>query len=165
VLRLGLFLGTALLVSATMISPDGLHLSGILAVGAVIFLVLPFVAWGSFALITISPTPGQSRLSSVLTFWVAASLTATGALSFIVSAMSYPRPGVVIDPAGHALIPFMPRLGIALGLLGVSMLVACGVVGAIAPVLRREAALRAAAIGGFVLFAVVYAAGCALVAG
>jgi hypothetical protein len=165
VIRLGLLFGTALLVSATMISPEGLHLSGILAVGAAIFLLLPFAAWGSFALIAVSPPAGQNRLSSVLTFWVAASLTGAGALSFIASAMSYPRPGAVIDPGGHTLIPFMPRLGIAVGLFGLCMLVASGVVGAIAPVLRREVALRAAVIGGSVLFAVVYAAGCALVAG
>jgi hypothetical protein len=165
VLRLGLLFGTALLVSATMISPSGLHLPGILAVAVVIFLVLPFVALGSFALIAVSPTAGQSRLSSVLRFWIAASQTATGVLSFIASAMSYPRPGVIIDPAGHTLIPFMPRFGIAVGLLALSFLVSSGLVGAVAPVLRREIAIRSALVGGTVLFALVYGAGRALVGG
>jgi hypothetical protein len=43
------------------------------------------------------------------------------------------------------------------------MLLVSGVIGAIAPVLRREVAIRAAVIGGTVLFALVYGAGCALV--
>ena len=74
-----------------------------------------------------------NRLLTVMSFWIAASLTATGVLSFVASAMSYPRAGAILDPTGHALIPFMPRLGIAVGLLALSMLVACGIVGAIAP--------------------------------
>jgi hypothetical protein len=45
------------------------------------------------------------------------------------------------------------------------MLVSSGVVGAVAPVLRPEVAIRSAVIGGVVLFAVVYGAGWALVAG
>jgi hypothetical protein len=45
------------------------------------------------------------------------------------------------------------------------MLVASGVVGAIAPVLRHEVAIQSALIGGTVLFVIVYTAGCALVAG
>jgi hypothetical protein len=49
------------------------------------------------------------------------------------------------------------------GLFALSMLISCGVVGAIAPVLRREVAIRSALVGGTVLFAVVYGAGCALV--
>jgi hypothetical protein len=148
-----------------MISPNGLHMAGLLAVAAVIFLVLPFAAWGSFALIAISPAAGQNRAPSVVSFWVAASLTATGVILFITSAMSYPRARATIDPAGHTLIPFMPRLGLAVGLFTLSMLVASGIVGAIAPILRREVAIRAAVVGGSVLFAVVYAAGRALVAG
>jgi hypothetical protein len=148
-----------------MISPNGLHLAGLLAVAAVIFLILPFAGLSSFVLVGVFSPAGENRIRSMLRFWIAAGLTATGVLSFIASAMSYPRPGVIIDAGGHTLIPFMPRLGIAVGLFALSMLVASGVVGAIAPVLRPVVAIRSALIGGIALFALVYAAGCVLVAG
>jgi hypothetical protein len=65
--------------------------------------------------------------------------------------------------AAHALIPFAPRAGLALGLFCLSMLVSSGVVGAVAPILRPEVAIRSAVIGGVVLFGLVYGAGWVLV--
>jgi hypothetical protein len=50
----------------------------------------------------------------------------------------YPRPDARIDAPAHALIPFAPRAGLALGLFCLSMLVSCGLVGAVAPILRRK---------------------------
>jgi hypothetical protein len=154
-----------LLLASAMISPAGLHLGGLITYTAIVFVALPFVGWGSFLVVAAFPAAGESRTRSVLAFWLGGSVTATAVISFIASAMSYPRPGMPIDPTGHLLIPFMPRLGIAAGLFTLSMLVACGVVGAFGPVLRREVAIRAAVIGGTALFVIVYAAGCALVAG
>jgi hypothetical protein len=154
-----------LFIAGAMIDPAGLHLGGLLAYTAIVFVALPFLGWGSFLVVLASPSAGESRGRSLLAFWIGASVTATAVISFIAAAMSYPRPGARIDPTGHVLIPFMPRAGIALGLFALSMLVACGVVGAIAPVLRREVAIRTALVGGTVLFGVVYAAGRLLVAG
>jgi hypothetical protein len=142
-----------LLLASAMIDPAGLHLA------------LPFLGWGSFLIVFAFPPAGESRPRSVLAFWLEGSVIATAVISFIAAAMSYPIPGTRIDLTGHLLIPFAPRAGIAIGLFGLCMLVSCGVVGAIAPVLRREVAIHAALIGGTVLFGIVYAAGCALVAG
>jgi hypothetical protein len=79
------------------------------------------------------------------------------------SVLRYPRPDARIDAAAHALIPFAPRTGLALGLLRLSMLVSFGVVGAIAPILRPEVAIRSALICGCVLFGLVYGVGWLLV--
>jgi hypothetical protein len=51
------------------------------------------------------------------------------------------------------------RAGLAIGLFCLSMLVSSGVVGAVAPILRPEVAIRSALIGGVVLFGLVYGAG------
>ena len=59
----------------------------------------------------------------------------------------------------------MPRAGLAIGLFCLSMLVSSGVVGAIAPILRRETAINSAVVGGVVLFGLVYGAGWLLVYG
>jgi hypothetical protein len=154
-----------MLLAGAMIDPGGLHLGGLLTFTAVVALVLPFIGWPSLLLSAAFPPAGKSRLRSVVTFWVGGSVTATAVISFIASALSYPRPGTAIDPTGHLLIPFAPRFGLALGLLCLSLLVSCGCWGAIAPLLRPQVALMGALISGCLLFLVVYGAGWALVAG
>jgi hypothetical protein len=158
---LGIVLAFAvpLLVAGAMIDPAGLHLGGLLAYTAIIFVALPFLGWGSFLVVAAFPPAGESRSRSVLSFWIGASVTATAVVSFIATAMSYPRPGARIDPFGHALIPFMPRAGVALGLFALCMLVSCGCWGAIAPMLRPDVAIKGALVTGWMLFAVVYGAG------
>jgi hypothetical protein len=160
-----LIFAVPLLLASAMIDPSGLHLGGMLAYAAVLFAILPFAAWSSFALVAAFPSAGESRLRSVLSFWIGASVTATAVTSFIASAMSYPRPGARIDLGGHVLVPFAPRAGVAIGLFALSMLVSSGVVGGVAPLLRPEVAIRSVVIGGGALFLVVYGAGWLLAAG
>ena len=154
-----------LVIAGAMIDPAGLHLGGLLAYAAIVFVALPFAAWGSFALVAAFPAAGESRSRSLLTFWFGSSVTATAVVSFLSSALSFPRPGARIDPIGHLLIPFMPRAGVAVGLFALCMLLSCGCWGAIAPILRPQVALSGALISGPVLFLAVYALGSLLVAG
>jgi len=158
-----LVIALPLLIAGAMIDPHGLHLGGLLAYTAIVFVALPFAAWGSFALVAAYPPAGEGRTRSVLGFWIGASVTATAVTSFIASAMSYPRPGAPIDPNGHVLIPYAPRSGLAIGLFALCMLVSCGCWGAIAPILRPEVAISGALITGCVLFVIVYGAGWLLI--
>jgi hypothetical protein len=148
-----------MLLAGAMIDPGGLHLGSLIAFAAIVALVLPFIGWPSLLLSAVFVPAGVSRLRSVVSFWVGASLTATAVISFIASVLSYPRPGTAIDPTGHLLIPFAPRFGLALGLFCLSLLVSCGCVGAISAVLRPEIAIRSAVVGGIVLFGLIYGAG------
>jgi hypothetical protein len=148
--------GVPLLLAATMIDPQGLHLGGLLVYSAIVFVALPFVGWGSFLVVAAFPPAGESRCWSALRFWVGGTLVAVAAISFIASALSYPRPGAAIDPSGHLLIPFAPRGGLAIGLFALCMLVSSGCWGAIAAILRPEVAVSGALISGCVLFGIVY---------
>jgi hypothetical protein len=158
-----LILALPMLLAGAMIDPGGLHLGGLIAFAAIVFVALPFVAWPSLLLSAVFVPAGASRLRSVVTFWIGASVTATAVIWFIGSVLSYPRPGTAIDPSGHLLIPFAPRFGLALGLWCLSLLVSCGCWGAIAPIPRPQVALMGALISGCVLFLVVYGAGWLLV--
>jgi hypothetical protein len=111
------------------------------------------------------PTAGRTRLRAVINTWLGGTLTAVCVISFLASVLSYPSPGANIDPNGHRLIPFMPRFGLALGLFCLCQFVACGLWGAIAPILRPEVAIQGALISGSVLFAVIYGGGWALLMG
>jgi hypothetical protein len=157
--------GGSLLVAGTMISPDGLRLWGLINYTLIMLVLSPFAAWQIFAAQLVLPTAGQSRLGAVFNLWIGGSLTAVCVIFFIASVLGYPRPGASIDPSGHLLIPFMPRLGLALGLFCLCEFVSSGLVGAVAPILRREVAILSAVIGGIVLFGIVYGAGCLLVYG
>jgi hypothetical protein len=157
--------GGSLLVAGTMISPAGFHPWGLVSYFAVMLVLLPFTAWPIFATQLVLPTAGQSRLGAVFNLWIGGTLTAVCVIFFIASVLGYPSPDAKIDPSGHLLIPFMPRFGIALGLFSLCMFIASGLVGAIAPILRPEVAIRSAVIGGIVLFGLLYGAGCLLVYG
>jgi hypothetical protein len=152
-----------MLLAGAMIDPGGLHLGGLLTFTAIVAVALPFIAWPSLLLSAVFAPAGVSRLRSVVTFWIGASVTATAVISFVASVLGYPRPGTAIDPSGHLLIPFAPRFGLALGLFCLSLFVSCGCWGAIAPILRPQVAVLGALISGCVLFVVVYGAGWLLV--
>jgi len=154
-----------MLLASAMIDPAGLHLWGLISYTAIMLIVMPFAAWQSFVLVGVFSPSGESRCRSVLAFWIGASVTATAVVSFIATALSYPRPGARIDLTGHLLIPFAPRAGVAIGLFTLSMLVSCGCWGAIASILRPEVALSGALISGCVLFLAIYGLGWAMVAG
>ncbi len=157
--------GVPLLIAGAMIDPQGLHLGGLLAYSAIVFVILPFIAWPSFLLSAVFRSAGESRSSSVLSFWIGASVTATGVISWLYSVLSYPRPDAQIDPSGHLLIPFMPRAGLAIGLFALCVLVSSGVWGAASSILRPEVAISGALVSGCVLFVVFYGGGWLLIIG
>jgi hypothetical protein len=160
-----LVFGLPLLLAGAMIDPAGLHLGGLLAYTAIVFVALPFVGWGSFLLVAAFPAAGESRSRSVLAFWLGGSVTATAVTSFLSSAMSYPRPGARIGLTGHVLIPYAPKFGLAIGLFALCMLVSSGCWGAISPILRPDVAIKGALVSGCVLFGIVYGGGWALLTG
>ena len=154
-----LVFGLPMLVSGAMIDPEGLHLGGLLTVTAILLVVLPFMAWQSFALVALFPPAGQSRARSVLSLWFGGTLMAVAVLFWIYAVLGYPPAGAPIDPTAHMLIPFAPRAGVAIGLLALCMLVSSGVWGAISPVMRPDVAIAGALISGCLLFLAVYALG------
>jgi hypothetical protein len=152
-----------MLIAGGMVNPEGLHLWGLLTYAAIMLILMPITSWPILVQAAVFPPAGGSRLGSVLITWIGGTLIGVSVIFWIASVLGYDPARARTDWSGHLIVPYWPRFGIALGLFGVCMLVASGVVGAIAPVLRPEMAIRAAVIGGTVLFAVVYAAGCALV--
>jgi hypothetical protein len=103
------------------IDPGGLHLGGLITFAAIIAVALPVIGWPSLLLSAAFPLAGKSRLRSVVTFWVGASVMATAVIWYIGSVLSYPRPGAQIDPVGHLLIPYAPKTGLAIGLFALCM--------------------------------------------
>lgn len=154
-----------MLLSGAMVNPEGLHLRGLLTCAAIMLIVMPFIGWPVLAQAAMFPPGGKSRSRSVLSTWIGGTLVGVSVIFWIASVLDYDPSGRRVDWSGHVLVPYWPRLGIALGLFGICMLVACGVVGAIAPLLGREFAIRTAGISGAGLFAVLYTVGWALVAG
>ena len=159
-----LVFGAPLLIAGAMIDPQGLHLWGLITYTAIMLVLMPFAeGWQLLATQLILPTAGRSRLAAVVNLWLGGTLVGVAAISFAASALSYPRQGARIDPAGHLLIPFAPKTGIAIGLFALCMLVSTGCWGAISPILRPDVAIKGALITGCVLFAVVYIGGYLLV--
>jgi hypothetical protein len=158
-----LIFGLPMLVAGAMIDPQGLHLWGLVTFTGIMLILLPIAGWYLFATQLVLPTAGRRRLGAVFNLWLGGTLVGVAVVCWIYEVMGYPRPDAPIDAAAHALIPFMPRAGLALGLFCLSMLVSSGVVGAVAPILRPAVAIRSAVIGGCVLFGLVYGAGWYLV--
>jgi len=157
--------GLSMLVAGAMVNPEGLRFSGLLAYAAIMLILMPIMGWSVLLQAAIFPPAGESRSRSVLATWIGGTLVAVAVIFWIASVLDYDPSGRWVDWSGHILIPYWPRLGIALGLFGVCVLVSSGAVGATAPVLHREVAIRAAVIGGTVLFGLVYVAGWILVEG
>lgn len=158
--------GVPMLIAGTMISPEGLHFWGLVSYAGIMLVLMPFAGgWQLLAAQLVVPTAGRSRLGAVFNLWIGGTFTAVAVISWVASVLSFPRPGAPIDAAAHALVPFMPRAGLAIGLFCLSMLVSSGVVGAIAPILLRATAISSAIVGGVVLFGLVLGAGWLLVYG
>ncbi len=156
--------GLPLLIAGTMVNPEGLHLGGLIAY-TLVMLVLMLFGGGWQLLVTqlILPTAGRNRLAAVVNTWIGGTLVAVAVIFWLVSVMSYDPSALRVDWSAHALIPYAPRLGIGVGLFTLCQLVASGLVGAIAPLLRPETAIQTAVIGGTVLFGLLYGAGWLLV--
>ncbi len=156
--------GLPLLIAGTMTNPEGLRLAGLINYALIMLILMPFGGgWLLLATQLVVPTAGRTRLGAVLSTWIGGTLLGVAVIFWIASLMSYDPSGARIDWSAHLLIPYMPRLGIALGLFTLCQLVASGVVGAIAPILRPETAISSALIGGTTLFIVLYVAGWYLV--
>lgn len=156
--------GVPLLISGTMVNPEGLHLIGLINYTLIMLVLMPF-GGGLPLLITqlILPTAGRTRLASVISTWVGGTLIGVAVIFWIASVLSY-NPNVArVDWSAHMLIPFHPKTGIALGLFTLCQLIAWGLVGAISPILHPETAIRGAVTAGTVLFGFLYGAGWLLV--
>lgn len=156
--------GVPLLIAGTMTMPEGLRLIGLINYTLVMLILMPFGGgWLILVAGFLFPTPGRTRLASVLSTWVGGTLVAVAVIYWLASVMSYDPSGLRVDWSAHVLIPYMPKIGIALGLFTLCQLIGCGLVGAIAPILRPETAIRSAVIGGTALFGLLYGAGWLLV--
>jgi hypothetical protein len=156
--------GLPLFISGAMVMPEGLHLGGLITYTLIMLVLMPFGGgWLVLATQFALPTAGRTRLGAVLNTWIGGTLLAVAVTFWLASVVSYDPSGSRIDWSAHVLIPYMPRTGIALGLFMFCQLVAWGVVGAIAPILRPETAISSAVVAGITLFILLYAAGWFLV--
>jgi len=152
--------GLPMLIAGGMINPDGLRLGGLITYAVIMLILMPFGGgWLLLATQLVVPTAGRTRLGAVLSTWVGGTVLGVAVIFWIASLFSYNPSGSRVDWSAHLLIPYMPKTGIALGLFMLCQLIACGVVGAIAPILQPETAIGSALIGGTALFVLLYAAG------
>jgi hypothetical protein len=136
--------GLPLLVAGAMVNPEGLHVWGLLTYAAIMLILMPFVGWPILLQAAIFAPAGESRPQSVMATWIGGTLVGVAVIFWLYSVLGYDLSGSRVDWSGHVIVPYWPRLGIALGLFGLCMLISSGVVGTIAPILRREVAISAA---------------------
>jgi hypothetical protein len=108
-------------------------------------VIAPIAAWQTFLIEFGFPASGGSRLGAVIRLWLSVTVILGAVFTLISAVLGYSpiRPGP------------NPRLGFWLAEFAVSMFVSCGVWGAFAPILTREAATRGALVTGGMLFVAV----------
>jgi hypothetical protein len=154
--------GTSMLVAAAMLDPKPIKIDGLISYWAIMAAIFPFGAWPLLLAEVAMPTARRSRLAAVVSVWLGGTTVAVSVIYWIYAVLSFNPSGSRVD-FSHRFIVYAPKTGIAVGLFGLSMLVSCGLWGAIAPILRPQVALAGAAITGCVLFIIVYGCGWLLV--
>ena len=154
--------GLPMLVGGAMIEPQPITIHALISYWGIMALIMPFACWPLFIFQLVLPTAGRNRLTAVLNVWFFGTTLAVAVIYWLSSLLSY-------DPSGqrvqfvNRLMPYMPKIGIAMGLYGLSMLVSCALWGVLASFVRPQVAVPGAAITGCVLFVVIYGCGWLLV--
>lgn len=154
--------GLPMFVAGMMLDPSQFEVGSLISYWAIMAVLLPFAAWPLFLWQLVLPTAGFTRMMAVLNVALGGPTLAVAVIYWLSRLLGY-RPDVLpVDPLNR-MVRYDPKAGIAIGLFGLSMLVSCGLWGAVAPVLRPQVALRGALVTGCLLFTVVYCLGWALV--
>jgi hypothetical protein len=141
-----LIFGLPMIVASLLISPSALHnlVHGMLFY-AIVGLVLPFIGWRIFLTVFALPSAGTGRVAAVLNLWVGGTVMVAAVINLAMAVLDYSpmRPGL------------NPTAGFLLAGFVLSMFVSSGVWGALAPILPRDVAVRAALVTGALLFVAV----------
>jgi hypothetical protein len=141
-----LIFGLPMIIAAVLISPSALHnlVHGVLLY-AILALLLPFAGWRVFLTVFAFPPAGTGRVAAVLNLWLGGTVMVVAVINLAIAVLDYSpmRPGP------------NPTVGFLLAGLVLCMFVSCGVWGALAPILRREVAIRGALTTGALLFVAV----------
>jgi hypothetical protein len=141
-----LIFGVPMVFAAVVISPTGFHalVHGVLF-NAILGLVLPFVGWRILLTVFAFPPSGTGRWAAVIKLWLGRTVMVAAVINLVIAVLDYSpmRPGP------------NPTAGFLLAGLVLCMFVSCGVWGALAPILRREVAIRGALTTGALLFVAV----------
>ena len=148
--------GLPMLFAGAMLDPQDLNIPGLVRYWAIMLVLLPFAAWPVLLTQLPLPTAGHSRLAAIFNVWFGGTTLAVCVIHWLAALLSYSPSGAQVD--SHRLIAYSPKIGIALGLFILSLLVSCGFWAVIAPI-RPQVAVAGALITGPVLFALVYCAG------
>jgi hypothetical protein len=136
-----------MIVAAMLIAPLGVHdvIRSCVIFSAMSAVIAPIAAWQTFLIEFGFPASGGSRLGAVIRLWLSVTVILGAVFTLISAVLGYSpiRPGP------------NQRLGFWLAEFTVSMFVSCGVWGAFAPILTREAATRGALVTGGMLFVAV----------
>jgi hypothetical protein len=166
VFAVAVIFGVPLLIAGTMTNPEGLRLAGLINYTLIMLVLMPFSGgWLLLATQLVVPTAGRTRLAAVANTWIGGTLLGVSVIFWLASVIAYSPNSSQVDWSAHLLIPYMPKTGIAIGLFTLCQLIACGLVGAISPLLRPETAISSAVISGAMVFGVLYGAGWLLVYG
>src|SRR4051794_31787567 len=148
--------GLPMLFAGAMLDPQDLNPPSLVRYWAIMLVLLPIAAWPVLLTQLALPTAGRSRLAAIFNVWIGGTTLTVCVIHWFAALLSYTPSGPQVDL--HRLIGYSPKIGIALGLFVLSLLVSCGFWAIVAP-LRPQLALSGALITGPVLFALVYSAG------
>jgi hypothetical protein len=150
--------GTSMLVAAAMLDAKAIKLDGLISYWAIMAAIFPFVGWPLLLAQVVMPSAGRSRLTAVVSVWLGGTTVGVSVIYWLYALLGYNPSGSRVEWSNR-LVPYMPKIGIAVGVLGLSMLVSCGIWGVIAAIIRPQIAVAGAAITGGVLFVLVYGGG------
>ena len=148
--------GLPMLFAGAMLDPQDLNPPSLVRYWAIMLVLLPFAAWPVLLTQLALPTAGHSRLAAIFNVWFGGTTLAVCVIHWFAALLSYSPSVAQVD--SHRLIGYSPKIGIALGLFILSLLVSCGFWAVVAP-LRPQVALSGALFTGFLLFGLVYCAG------
>ena len=150
--------GTSMLVAAAMLDPKAIKIDGLISYWAIMAAIFPFVGWPLLLAQVVMPTAGRSRLGAVVSVWIGGTTVAVSLIYWLYALLGYNPSGSRVEWSNR-LVPYMPKVGIAVGLFGLCMLCSGGIWGLIAAIIRPEMAVAGTAITGCVLFLIIYGAG------
>ena len=150
--------GLSMLVAAAMLDSKAITINGLLTYWAILAAIFPFVGWPLLLAQVVMPTAGRSRLGAVVSVWIGGTTVAVSLIYWLYALLGYNPSGSRVEWSNR-LVPYMPKVGIAVGLFGLCMLCSGGIWGLIAAIIRPEMAVAGTAITGCVLFLIIYGAG------
>src|ERR1700720_2538279 len=150
--------GLSMLVAAAMLDAKAITIEGLISYWVIMAAIFPFVGWPILLAQVVMPSASRSRLGAVVSVWIGGTTIGVSVIYWLYALLGYNPSGSRVEWSNR-LVPYMPKIGIAVGVFGLSMLIGFGLWGTIASIIRPQVALAGAVITGGVLFVLVYGGG------